>query len=306
MNNWGFTRDQVRQMYRALWAAGVDYMEIGYRHDQEMFSPKESGEWRFSTEEAIRSVIDEVEPVEGQERPKISVMADIGKSVESDFRLPASESAVDLVRVACYDKQADKAAAFAKYCKDLGYEVSINLMAISHCDEFELREALEAMANSVADVIVIVDSFGALYSEQIAHLCQEYSEHIAGRKIEIGLHMHNNMQLAFANTIEGIIRGANRVDGTLYGMGRGAGNCCTELLLSFLKNPKYDVRPLLDVISQVLIPLREEIEWGYLIPYLITGALDEHPRNAIAWLQKKERNDFRTFHRKLLEGEPIA
>ena len=103
------------------------------------------------------------------------------------------------------------------------------------------------MVEAPVSTIVIVDSFGALYSEQIAYLVQKYQKYIGDRKIDIGVHMHNNMQLAFANTIEGIIRGALRVDGTLYGMGRGAGNCTTELLLSFLKNPKYDVRPLLDV-----------------------------------------------------------
>jgi 4-hydroxy 2-oxovalerate aldolase len=118
--------------------------------------------------------------------------------------------------------------------------------------------------------------------------------------------MHNNMQLAFANTIEGIIRGALRVDGTLYGMGRGAGNCTTELLLSFLKNPKYDVRPLLDAVSEIMLPMREKVEWGYLIPYLVTGALDEHPRGAIAWLKKPERDDFRQFYNRMLEGEPIS
>jgi 4-hydroxy 2-oxovalerate aldolase len=118
--------------------------------------------------------------------------------------------------------------------------------------------------------------------------------------------MHNNQQLAFANTIEGIIRGANRLDGTLYGMGRAAGNCPTELLLSFLKNPKFDVRPLLEVISEIFIPMREKIEWGYLIPHMITGVLDEHPRAALAWLKKPERNEFGKFYELLLEGVPIA
>jgi 4-hydroxy 2-oxovalerate aldolase len=129
---------------------------------------------------------------------------------------------------------------------------------------------------------------------------------VADRPIEIGVHMHNNMQLAFSNTIEGVIRGANRLDGTLYGMGRGAGNCCTELLLSFLKNPKFDVRPVLSVISDIMLPMREKIEWGYLIPYMVTGSLDEHPRSAIAWLGKPERNDFTTFYDKMREGVPIS
>jgi 4-hydroxy 2-oxovalerate aldolase len=305
MNNWDFPMDVVKRVYRALWAAGVDYMEIGYRHDKKLFPPEKSGPWRYCDEEVIREVVDSVEPVDGKERPKISVMADIGKSVETDF-LPKSQSLVDMVRIATYDKEADKAVAFSRHCHELGYETSINLMAISHCSEFELHEALEAFKEAPASVVVIVDSFGALYSEQVAYLCQKYQKYLAGKSIEVGIHMHNNQQLAFANTIEGIIRGANRLDGTLYGMGRAAGNCPTELLLSFLKNPKFDVRPLLEVISEIFVPLREKVEWGYLIPHMITGVLDEHPRSALAWLKKPERNDFQQFYQLLLDGVPIG
>jgi 4-hydroxy 2-oxovalerate aldolase len=306
MNNWDFSMDQVKRIYQALWEAGVDHMEIGYRHDKEMFPPEKSGPWRHCDVELVHEVVTSAEEVEDKERPRIAVMADIGKSVESDFTLPAAESAVDMVRIATYAKDADKAVHFAKHCKDLGYEISINLMSISHCTEFELHEALQAMVESPADVICVVDSFGALYSEEVAYLVQKYQKYVADRPIEIGVHMHNNMQLAFSNTIEGVIRGANRLDGTLYGMGRGAGNCCTELLLSFLKNPKFDVRPVLSVISDIMLPMREKIEWGYLIPYMVTGSLDEHPRSAIAWLGKPERNDFTTFYDKMREGVPIS
>jgi 4-hydroxy 2-oxovalerate aldolase len=306
MNNWDFTKEQVGKIYHALWAGGVDYMEIGYRHDKEMFPPEKSGIWRYCDEEVVHEILERAEEVEGKERPKISVMADIGKSLESDFMIPAAESAVDMVRIATYAKDADKAVHFAQHCHSLGYEISINLMAISHCTEFELHEGLEAMVEAPTDVIVVVDSFGALYCEQIAYLCQKYFKYIGDRDIQVGVHMHNNMQLAFANTIEGIIRGANRVDGTLYGMGRGAGNCCTELLLSFLKNPRYDVRPTLDVVSEVMLPLREKVEWGYLIPYLVTGSLDEHPRSAMAWLKRAERDDFVEFYNKMREGVAIA
>ena len=306
VNNWDFPMEAVKRIYRALWAAGVDHMEIGYRHDREMFPPSKSGVWRYCEEHVVREVIESCDEEFGKERPRIAVMADIGKSVESDFTVPADQSALDMVRVATYAKDADKAVAFVQHCHDLGFETSINLMAISHCTEFELTEALEAMVASPADVIVIVDSFGAMYSEEIAYLVQKYQKHIGDRPIQIGAHMHNNMQLAFSNTIEAIIRGANRVDGTLYGMGRGAGNATTELLISFLKNPKYDVLPLLDVLSEIMIPMRERLEWGYLIPYMITGSLDEHPRGAIAWLDKPERDDFRKFYTLMREGEPIT
>jgi 4-hydroxy 2-oxovalerate aldolase len=93
--------------------------------------------------------------------------------------------------------------------------------------------------------------------------------------------MHNNMQLAYANTIEGIILGANFLDATMAGLGRGAGNCPMELLLAFLHNPKYDLRPVLGCVQNHIEPMRAKLLWGYDLPYMLTGMLNQHPRTAI-------------------------
>ena len=92
------------------------------------------------------------------------------------------------------------------------------------------------------------------------------------------------------------------MDATIYGLGRAAGNCPLELVLGFLKNPKYDIRPVLDVISKEFIPLREKIEWGYIIPYAITGILDEHPRAAMELRQGEKKENYRDFYESLVGG----
>ena len=79
-------------------------------------------------------------------------------------------------------------------------------------------------------------------------------------------------------------------------MGRAAGNCPTELLLGFLKNPKFDVRQILDVISKEFIPLRNKLEWGYIIPYAVTGMFNEHPRTAMALRQSDQKENYREFY----------
>jgi len=78
-------------------------------------------------------------------------------------------------------------------------------------------------------------------------------------------------------------------------MGRAAGNCPTELLLGFLKNPRYDIRPILDVISQEMISLSKKVEWGYVIPYAITGILDEHPKSALKLRDSDKKENYREF-----------
>ena len=105
----------------------------------------------------------------------------------------------------------------------------------------------------------------------------------------------NNQQLAFSNTIEAIIHGANRIDATMGGMGRGAGNCAMELLLGFLRNPKFNIRPVWKFLQEHVVPLRATTDWGALPPYIIAGQLNQHPRAAIAWLASDQRDNCLDF-----------
>jgi 4-hydroxy 2-oxovalerate aldolase len=181
-----------------------------------------------------------------------------------------------------------------------GYETSLNLMAISIVQETEIDAALEALVKTPVEVICVVDSFGALYREQIDLLVNKYMEAVKGTGKEIGIHAHNNQQLAFANTIEAIILGSNRADATMAGLGRGAGNCPMELLMGFLRNPKFKRRPIYKLLQDHFVPLREELEWGALIPYNITGQHNEHPREAIALRGGDDKDNYVSFYDKIV------
>jgi len=288
-NNHDFSDDFVRATYKALSQAGVDYMEIGYKNSKKLFSPKDFGKWKFCDDDIIRKIIDGIES-----QTKISVMVDVDR-VDMDDVAARKDSPVTMVRVASYVKDIDKAIQLANNFSDKGYETAINIMAISRALDNELTECLEQLEEeSKAGVIYIVDSFGALYQETVEFLVKKAKNIVKSK--EIGIHTHNNQQLGFSNSIEAIIHNANYVDATVYGLGRGAGNCPLELMLGFLKNPKYDIRPILDLISDEFIPLSKKLEWGYLIPYAITGMFDEHPRAAIELLDSDKRNNFRDFY----------
>jgi len=293
INNHAFDLRFVREVYRALSEANVDYMEIGYKNSKRLFSAKEFGKWKFCDDEDIKKVTEGIES-----RTKISVMVDVDR-VDIDDVKPREESPVSMVRVASYVKDIDKAIFLVNRFAEKGYETTVNIMAISRALENELTEALEQLEKECkADVIYIVDSFGALYQETTEFLIKKAKSIIKSK--EIGIHAHNNQQLAFSNTIEAVIHNANFVDGTVYGLGRAAGNCPLELILGFLKNPKFDIRPVLDLISKEFIPLREKIEWGYIIPYAITGILDEHPRAAMALRGSNKKESYREFYESLV------
>ena len=292
MNNWRFDDDFVKTIYHSCVEAGVDYMEIGYKSSEKSYSRAENGPWKFCDEKDLRRIVGD-----NKTNTKISVMIDIGRIELQDIK-PKKDSLIDMIRVACYVHQMDKAIQHAEYCLDKGYEVTINLMSVSKVIDTELDEALKDIAKSRVPIFYLVDSFGSLYCEQIEALVKKYQEALPNKTI--GIHMHNNMQLAFSNTITGIIHGCNMLDATFMGIGRGAGNCPMECLIAFLKNPKYDIRPILDVISKEFIPLQKKIEWGYFIPYAITGILDEHPRTAIALRESDKKENYREYYESLV------
>jgi 4-hydroxy 2-oxovalerate aldolase len=299
-NDSHFSLETVREVYRAACEAGVDYVELGYRNSKKMFSPDKFGPWRFCDEEMLKKVTDGIEP----RATRLSIMQDAHKAEAADV-LPKDRSLVDMIRIATYVKDVDKAIHLANNATGKGYECTINIMAISHEGSPFLDEALQQIEEETqAKAVYIVDSFGALYSEEIHFLVEKFQMYLKTK--EVGVHAHNNQQLAFANTIEGIIKNANFVDGTLFGLGRGAGNCPLELLMGFLKNPKFNLVPILEVIGKTILPLQKEIEWGYHLPYMLTGILDQHPLEAMRWMDKTdgEKHDYVKFYKRLTDEVP--
>lgn len=276
MNNSNFDDKVVKAVYDACVAGGVDYMELGYKNSDKIFAPTEYGAWRFCKEDDIRRIVGE-NPTD----LKLAAMADAEKSNYKTDIVSKKDSPLDLIRVATYVHQIPLALDMVKDAIDKGYETTINLMAVSTVAERELDEGLELLAESEAKAIYLVDSFGSLYSEQIHYMINKYLRFARATGKEVGIHAHNNMQLAFANTIEAIICGANMVDATFAGLGRGAGNCQMELLLNFLHNPKYRVRPVLQTVQDFIEPMRAKLGWGFDYPYMITGFLNRHPRDAM-------------------------
>ena len=296
-NNFEFTDEFVTELYKTNIKSGVDYMEFGYRASKKLFDPAKFGKWKFCAEEDIRGIVGE-----NVSDMKISVMADVGRTDFKEDFIPKSESVIDLVRVACYIHQIPAAVEMIEHFKSLGYEVSCNIMAISQADSEQVKEALEMLGESPVDIIYLVDSYGSLYPESITDLANIYLEYGEKYNKKIGVHAHNNQNLAFANTIEAASYGVSYVDGTASGMGRGAGNCAMELLLGFLRNPKYNLYSLLQFIENYMLPLRESgVVWGYDVQYMLTGQLNRHPREAMAFTAD-ERHDYCEFYKGLLDN----
>ncbi|MCE9615989.1 MAG: aldolase catalytic domain-containing protein [Lentisphaerae bacterium] len=295
-NDHQFDDTFVKRIFNTDVAAGVDYIELGYKCSKRIYAPADFGRWKFCDENDLRRIVgDTPAPI------KIAVMADAERTDYHTDILPKDKSVIDCVRVACYINQIPTAMDMIKDAHDKGYETMMQLMAVSIVPEDQIKAALDIIAKSPAAGVYLVDSFGALYSEQVRKFTKMYLAAMEGTGKDVGFHGHNNLQLGFANTIEAIVSGANRVDATISGLGRGAGNCQLELILGFLRNPKFNLRPVLECCRDVFVPLSKKMDWGYSIPYAITGRLNRHPRDAMKWRAGKTPDDGVAFYDLMME-----
>ena len=298
VNDFKFDDEFVKDLYKANIAAGVDYMEFGYKASKEIFNVDDFGKWKFCDEESIREIVGD-----NDTDLKIAVMADVGRTDYKKDIIPKKDSVIDMIRVATYVNTIPAAIEMINYCADLGYEVTINIMAVSTASEKDLDLALDMLGQSKASVIYLVDSYGSLYPEQIREFAKKYLKVAEKYGKSIGIHAHNNQQLAFANTIESCVMGVSYLDATMSGMGRGAGNCYMELLMGFLRNPKYSINPVLKFVEKHMLPLKaSDIVWGCDVQYMLTGQQNQHPRSAMAFTADK-RTDYFNFYQTLLDRE---
>lgn len=295
-NNFRFDDKFIKDLYQANVKAGVDYMEFGYKASKEIFNEDDFGKWKFCNDSDIRKVVGD-----NKTGLKIAVMADVGRTDFQKDIIPKKDSPIDLIRIATYINTIPAAVEMIEDCAKKGYETTINIMAVSKANTDDIKTALDILGQSPVNAFYIVDSYGALYPEQSRKLANLYCEYADKYGKSVGIHAHNNQQLAFANTIEAMTQGVSYLDATVDGMGRGAGNCALELLLGFLKNPKYKVAPILKIIEEHTEKLKAEgVKWGYDIPYMLTGQLNTHPRPAISYV-KEDRKDYSKFANELYD-----
>lgn len=270
LNNWRFDTKMVREVYRALSKAGVDIVEIGFRGTEKYFNRNEFGPWRFTDVEDLKAAIN------GIDGARIAIMGDFGKldldEITDDYR-----QYVDLIRIAVHKDGTNKAIKLLERIKEKGFKVSLNAMGITSYTDTEIKEFKKVLTSSGIDYLYIADSYGSLMPDQTKYLIETFKEI---PHIKIGFHPHNSLQMAFANTLQAIQSGANIVDSTIFGIGRGAGNLQTEVLLSYLQfytSDKYNVIPVLSCIDRFFMNLEVDEPWGYQLPYMLSGIFKCHP-----------------------------
>lgn len=265
VNNWGFPHNMVQDMYRASSNAGVDVFEVGFLNDGENLPL-----WRCCPSEAVKAVRG------GTGGAKISAMLEVD-TVGMTLGSPL-ETGVDILRVALNrDKIVESLPKMAAY-RTQGYQVFVQMMGITSYRDIDILKTIEVIEKSgYVDFVNVGDSYGSLMPSRTKQLITLMKSNTG---LKVGIHLHNNMQLGIANVLAAYEAGADIIDGTMYGMGRGGGNVPLELILAYFGKmfpERFDVLPVLEYIDQHLLSLADSNNWGYSLPSLLSGVYECHP-----------------------------
>ncbi|ASP35871.1 hypothetical protein CHH27_23665 [Labrenzia sp. VG12] len=279
--NWDFSQECVDRYLEAVSCLPVSYIELGYRALPEY--GKYKGAYYYLPLSYIESAREKL-PAD----TKLGVMLDVKNCPpeHSAKLLQECQGLIDFVRLAADPRKLNVALELAYSIKRLGFEVGLNLMYLS--SDYDKTNVLEEIQNNkgVCDIVSLVDSYGACYPTEVAQAVS-LAKHILD--VPVGFHGHDNLTLAFANALAALDAGADVVDGTLQGMGRGAGNLRTELIASYLESNLGNVpdffaaAPALDHFSE----MKMVHKWGAQIPYIIAGLNGLPQAPVMEWMSKK-------------------
>lgn len=276
--NWDFNGSVVDSYIQAMNNLPIDYVELGYRN-----KPQKEYQGKFGY-----CPISVLKHIKENSKKKLAVMLNEKNTVPEDLDslIKPVVGIVDMIRLAVDPKNLDRAILLANEVKKMGLEVAFNMMYMSKWKQNNgLLENLGKM-NGAVDIFNMVDSYGGITPEEVREITSIVK---ANAPCKIGFHGHNNLQLGLINTITAIECGVDSVDATILGMGRGAGNLNTELLLTYLNKHNglpVDFNELGDAIT-AFTPLMEQYHWGTSLPYMISGANSFPQKEVMDWVSNR-------------------
>jgi len=279
-NDWDFPTQLIADYLQAMQALAVDYVEIGFRS---LKNQGFKGGCAFSTDSFLNSL-----PIPLELKDKIGVMVNGSELIRHADGLESAleklfsakqDSPVTLVRIACHVHEFEQALPAATWLKQQGYLVGFNLMQVADRNEEEITQLakLASSYSSSIDSLYFADSMGSLNPQQTAAIIHAFRQGWSG---ELGIHTHDNMGQALANSKRAVEEGVSWVDGTVTGMGRGPGNVKTEYLaieLAPFRQGRQNLTKLLEVIHKYFQPLQARYGWGSDPYYYLAGKYGIHP-----------------------------
>ncbi|MBR5360998.1 MAG: aldolase catalytic domain-containing protein, partial [Lachnospiraceae bacterium] len=301
INDWEFGHDNLVNIYERVVASGVDVIEIGFLDDRREFDINRSIMPDTKSADSIYGRLDRKETM-------VVGMIDYGTCDISNLQ-PCKESFLDGIRVIFKKNRMRPAMEFCGKVKELGYKVFSQLVSITSYSDEELLEVIGLANETEPFALSMVDTYGLLNPAELKHIMTVIDANL-NPGIVLGFHAHNNFQLGYTNTTTALDYDTERdvlVDGTLYGMGKSAGNAPLELIAMHMNHnlgKSYHISQILEAIDANISQFYRPASWGYNMFYYLAASNDCHP-NYVAYLMDKQRLSVRSVNEILsrLEGE---
>jgi 4-hydroxy 2-oxovalerate aldolase len=286
--NMDFGKDVISGIINKLYKANIDIIECGFLKD----ITYQDGITLFRHVEQIASFL----PKEKRNDISFVALLDYGRYSLSNLS-PYDGSSINGIRI-CFVKEdnIEDVLKFARMVGDKGYQVYLQPTAILSYTDMELLRLVEKVNILDPYAFSIVDTFGSMYEEDLLHIYTITNKNLL-KTINLGFHSHNNLQLSFALCQKFIqLSFGNRnifVDTSVHGLGRGAGNSCTELVSNYLNekyNRNYGFDSILDIEDIYMPSIVRRGTWGYSVPFMLAGKLNTHVNN-ISYLLDKHNID---------------
>ncbi|MDD6056271.1 MAG: aldolase catalytic domain-containing protein [Helicobacteraceae bacterium] len=281
VNDFNFREDSIKIIISELVKSRVDYIEVGFLQNT-----------KKPYQNTIFTSIDEIKPLLPKDLSGVRIFAMVVYGKFDISKLPhKSECMLDGIRITFKKEETKEALNYIKAVQKLGYKVSVNPTGINQYSDLELLELINLVNKYELDLFAIVDTLGLLVAKDVLRLFYLLN-HNLNKNITICYHSHNNLQLSFSNAIALIAEKQKRnliIDASVRGMGRGAGNLNTELLMQYINDYigiKYDVVPILKIIDEQINAIFNKTPWGYSVPYYLAAALSVHPNYASFLIDK--------------------
>lgn len=283
VNDWEFGNGTVTCIFDRLNASGTDIIEIGFLDHRRQYDNNRTIQPDTASMNKAFGMI-------ANKKSMVVAMVDYGTCDIENIQ-PKSDTILDGIRVIFKKENMHPAVEFGKEIMERGYTLFLNMVSITSYEAEDIIEFARDVNSIKPFAVSIVDTYGLMHKEQM-HFYFELLDKYLDPSISIGYHSHNNFQLAYSNTIEVLGLGTKRdiiLDGSLYGMGKSAGNAPTELLAMHLNEnygKNYDINQILEAIDVNIMPIYEKKYWGYSFQHYISAMNDCHP-NYVSHLMKK-------------------
>lgn len=283
-NDWEFGHKNLISVYERLVDSGVDIIEVGFLDERRPFDINRSIMPDTASVSKIWSTID-------KKAPMTVGMIDYGTcSIDKIER--CEDSFLDGIRVIFKKHLMKEAMEFCRQVKEKGYKVFSQLVSITSYNDEELMQLIELVNEVKPYAVSMVDTYGLLRPSSLLHYYQLLDENVVP-EVQIGFHAHNNFQLAYANALAFLEKESKHdilVDGTLFGMGKSAGNAPLELLAMTLNDEygaSYNLNPMFESIEESIMECYAKSPWGYKLFFYLCALNECHP-NYLTQLKKKE------------------